>query len=454
MTDTLASNTAEGPKRRRGPRPGTARAAWAHRDFRVMWIGSFGSNVGTWMQNVILPPFAYKLAERTGGMSPGAYSGLIIVAQLGPMLLAPIAGELGDRFARRPLLVLCQIEQLVFSLVLAWLVSGQPSKSALFFVALAVGIGSAMQAPAWSAMIPNLVPFRDLQGAISLNSTMINGSRVVGPLLVVALSELLGIGAPGVFVINAVTYLFVVIALFVAHPGRAPASLAKEAFTQRLSAGVREGRRNPIVGRILVVLPLFSLFCLPYVGQFQTIAERNLGTDSEGGTYRWLYATWGLGACLGGLAISTILAKADKRVLPRVFLVAFGATMVVFAHLTRPVPAFPVGFLLGFCYFSITTSMVTVLQQRVDPAVRARVLALYFVGFGGTIPIGSWIGGWLMDRWGVTPVLNLSAVAAVLIAGLASFKAIDEHHPVADIGTCADPASPGAHGIAGTTLNP
>ena len=333
---------------------------------------------------------------------------------------------LGDRLPRRPLLIACQLEQLAFSLVLAWLVTGQPSKTALFLVVMAIGVGNAVNAPTWSAMIPSLVPLRDLPGAISVNSTLLNGSRVIGPLVVVALRDTVGVTTAGVFVINAATYLFVVGALLVAHPGRAPADTERETFVERLTAGVREARRNPVVGRILIVLPLFSLLCLPYVGQFQTVAERNLGTDSDGSTYRWLYATWGLGACLGGLAIGTVLARTDKRVLPRTFLLGFAGALVVFAHLRHPWPAFPVGFALGFCYFAITTSMLTVLQQQIDSRVRARVMALWFVGFGGTVPIGAWLGGWLMDTWDTTHVLEVGALAAVALAGLASFKALDE----------------------------
>ena len=100
-------------------RPGTARAALAYRDFRLIWLGLFASNVGTWMQNFTLPAY---VEQRTGSAS---LVGLLVFTQLGPLLLLSIpAGVLADRYPRRPYLVVMQAMQLVFSVVLAALVAG------------------------------------------------------------------------------------------------------------------------------------------------------------------------------------------------------------------------------------------------------------------------------------------------------------------------------------------
>src|SRR5262245_66211897 len=103
-----------------GDRPlvrGTAQAALRHRDFRLVWSGTFASNIGTWMQNVLLGAFAYTLTKSE------TYVGLLFFAQLGPLLLlANVGGVLADHFDRRKLLLWAQVQQLVFSLVLAGVV--------------------------------------------------------------------------------------------------------------------------------------------------------------------------------------------------------------------------------------------------------------------------------------------------------------------------------------------
>src|ERR1700709_147644 len=192
-------------------RPGTARAAFAYPDYRRMWIGSFASNVGTWMQNVVLPAYVYA---RTGSAS---IVGLLVFAQLGPLLVLSIpARVIADRFDRRQWLIAMQVVQLVFSAALAPLAAANAPIWALFLVALGVGCGNALNAPAWAAMLPTLVRKEDLLGAISLNSVMINGSRVLGPVIVAILSQF-GVTTAEFFYINAATYLFVIVALYVTH---------------------------------------------------------------------------------------------------------------------------------------------------------------------------------------------------------------------------------------------
>src|SRR3954452_4967667 len=154
-------------------RPGTARAAFSYHDFRWIWIGLFASNVGTWMQNFTLPAY---VQERTGSAAP---VGGLVFTQLGPLLLLSIpAGVLADRYPRRPYLIVMQALQGIFSAVLAGLVWAGSPLWTLMVCSLIVGVGNALNAPAFQASVPLLVDRRDLAGAVALNSTMINGSRV------------------------------------------------------------------------------------------------------------------------------------------------------------------------------------------------------------------------------------------------------------------------------------
>jgi hypothetical protein len=146
--------------------PGSARSALSHPSFRSVWLGTFASNIGTWMQNIALGVFAFQLTHSA------TYVALLGFAQLGPPFLLSIGGgALADVIDRRRLLIACQVEQLVFSLALAWAASrAHPSTGLVFVCVLAVGIGNALNAPAFTAVLPTLVPRHDLPGAVSLQS--------------------------------------------------------------------------------------------------------------------------------------------------------------------------------------------------------------------------------------------------------------------------------------------
>jgi MFS family permease len=254
----------------------------------------------------------------------------VIMAQLSPLLLAPLGGVFADRFRRKPYLIACQVQQLVFSLLLAVVVAASASIGVVVAVALAIGIGNALNAPAWSAVMPQLVRKENMPGAISMNSAMVNGSRVVGPAIVAVLVSA-GLGSGGIFAINAATYLFVIVALLsivIADP-----AADTDSFRRRLGAGFREARHNPVVGRGLTILVLFSLLCLPYVGQFATVAARNFGVADGSRAYYWIYAVWGFGACCGGLSIATVLSRIDPKRLVPAMLLGFAVSLAVFSLL-------------------------------------------------------------------------------------------------------------------------
>ncbi len=400
-------------------RPGSARAALAARDFRFIWIGSFLSNIGTWMQNVVLPAYIY---HRTGSAS---LVGLLIFAQLGPLLLLSIpAGVFADRFDRRSWLISMQTTQLLFSCALAVLALGTPAFWMLFIAALGVGVGNALNAPAWSALLPSMVRKEDIGGAISLNSTAINGSRVIGPIIVAVLSQW-GATTAEFFFINAATYLFVIYALLSVKFPTIAADPTKG--WRRFTRGLQIARERAVVRRLLLTLASFSLLSLPYVGLFPAVARLNFGIDESGTTYKWLYATWGLGAALGGLAIGTVCVRFDKRTLIRYGFAGFAASMMCFALSRSPLPAFIFGFALGFAYFFTTTSMMTVVQGRLEPEVRGRVMALWFMAFGGTVPLGNMLFAPIIDAHGAQWLLVMSALWAAVLAWWCNIAALDAH---------------------------
>ena len=398
-------------------RTGTARAALSHRTFRIIFLGAFASNIGTWMQNVVLGAYAYDLTHSS------TFVGIVIFAQLGPTLLLPmVGGLLADKVDRKRLLIVLSLEQLAFSLGVALVVlSPHPSKVLLVVMVLGVGAGSAMFGPAYSAILPGLVGREDLPGAISLNSAQMNASRVIGPVIGGLLYSL--VGPAWIFAGNTATYLFVVAALLIVTLPRVPQAPTQASRWRQLTAGVTVARQDKVVGRCLVTVFLFSLLALAFIGQMPVVAAHNLGIDlSKSADYGILYACFGMGALTGAISIGTVFAHTSKPLLVRVCLVGYSLSLCVFALQRSTLPADVAVAITGAFYFAFITALNTTLQARVHENVRGRVMALWMMGFGGTVGVGNLIIGPVVEAVGITNVLLFGAVVALALAWYADVR--------------------------------
>lgn len=382
-----------------------------------MWASSLTSSIGVWMQQVVLPAYVYS---RTRSASTVA---IFTFAQLGPLLLLSIpAGVMADKFDRRKWLVFAQLTQMTGSVCLGMFASLDAAIPVLFAAQLLVGVGNSLNAPAFSAVLPSLVPPEDLGGSISLSSVSVNGSRVMGPIIAALLMNS-GVTTAQIFFINSCTYLIVMSAVLRITLPVAPRT--SEKGLKSLTLGLRVARERPVIGRVLLTMFSFSLLSLPFVGLFPAVADLAFGIEPRTPLYKWLYATWGLGAMFGALAVGTVLATEDKRTTARRGFLLFAVALTLFASAPNVPLAFVTGFLLGTTYFSTTTALMTVLQSRLELQVRARVLSLWFMAFGGTIPIGNIIFGPMMDSIGARPVLYLGAAWALFLSWWCNIHRID-----------------------------
>jgi MFS family permease len=322
------------------------------------------------------------------------------------------------------LLLACQIPQLVFSLLLALLVtSSHPDEVLLVLCVLVIGIANALGAPALSAILPTLVPKPDLPGAVSLQSVQMNLSRVIGPAIGAAIYA--GVGAAPVFVLNAGTYLFAIVALLAVHyPPPVDTPPSSRGLLSRLGDGFRVARRDPLVRRVLITLVTLSFFSIAFVGMMPVIAADNLDVAPRSVEYGIFYAVFGLGAAFGAISVGTWFAGFAKARLVRPALVAFGLLLIGLALVRSPLGGFVVAPILGYAYFVVITSLSTVLQEHVDDAVRGRVLALWIMGFGGTVPLGVLIAGPVAQATSITLVLLVGAVVAIALAAYADLRAV------------------------------
>jgi MFS family permease len=389
--------------------PGTARAALAYPTFRTVYLGSLLSNVGSWMQNVVLAAFAYDLTRSAAVVS------IVSFSQLGALLLLSlVGGAMADIFDRKRLLIVVAIEQMAFSLLLAWLARGaDPSIAGLVLTSFAIGIGQAIYAPTYSALLPVLVHRRDLAGAVALNSANMNLSRVIGPAIGgIAYAK---VGASWVFLGNALTYFFIIGALLMVQLPPLRKATDGPGGLRRVIEGFHVAAHDRVVGRCLTTMAVFSLLALPFVVQMPVLAAENFGIEPKSGAYGFLYACFGLGAVIGALSIGTFLAGHSLETIVRLGLGGFAVSLTTFALLGNPAPAYPMAIIVGFCYFATVTSLSTVLQQRLDDVVRGRVMANWVMAFGGAVAVGGLVAGPLIDWTSVTAVVLFGAAVAALL---------------------------------------
>ena len=223
-----------------------------------------------------------------------------------------------------------------------------------------------------------------------------NASRVIGPAIGGILYALVGVS--WVFLGNAVSYVAIMVAIMRIPVPAIPKLQGRGGPALPPRVGFRYVRDEPVVRRCIATMLIFSFFCLGFITEMPVLATENLGVPSKSTTYGLLYAVFGLGAVAGALSIGTFLAGRSLERIVRVSLLGFAACLATFALPRSPVPAFPVGFVLGFFYFAAVTSLATVFQGRLDDGVRGRARALWVMSFGGTVPIGGLVAGWFVNQ--------------------------------------------------------
>jgi len=399
---------------------GTAAAALRYPAFRRVYIGWLASNVGSWMQNVVLTAWAYELTKSATFVS------IVLFAQLGPLLLfSLVGGALADRFDRKRLITMACAEQALAAFGLAWIAtSPEPSQPGIVFFVFAIGMGQALIGPTFSSVLPTLVDKPDLPGAVSLVSVNMNGSRVLGAAIGPFVYSHFGV--PWVFSANAVTYGFIVVAILTVTITNAVRDPSGPSGLKQMVAGFTVARHDRVVGRVLLTCAAFSFFCLIWIGQMPTMAERNLGITPKSAQYGNLYALFGFGALLGALSVGTVFAGRNLNTLVKIHLGGFTMMLAVLATLRSPEIAFLAIWVLGYFYFVVITGLSTLLQKQLDEKTRGRVMALWIMAFGGTVPLGNLFFGPIIELTSITAVLFVGVGVAAFLTWWADYRTPEE----------------------------
>ncbi|HET7457537.1 MAG TPA: MFS transporter [Gemmatimonadaceae bacterium] len=398
------------------PPSATVLRAFRHRNYRLFFSGQSVSLVGTWVTRIATSWLVYRLTGSAWWLGVVGF-----VGQLPTLLLAPVAGVLVDRWNRHRILVVTQVLSMLQSAALAALAfAGRLSVGHILALQALQGVINAFDTPARQAFVVQMVEDRaDLPNAIALNSSMFNGSRIVGPAIGGALLAAAGEG--WCFALDAASYVAVIASLLAM---RLPASAAGSPTTPAaaragVGADLREGVRYafgfPPVRSALVLVALMGLFGMPYTTLMPAVAAGVLGGGPH--TLGRLMTAGGLGALVGAFYLA---GRSSVVGLGRVIMigaVSAGLALVCFAlsrSLWLSLAIMPV---VGGAFMVTTASANTVLQTILPEALRGRVMALYTVAFLGTAPIGSLLAGAIAARVG-TPLTILGGGVGCALAGL------------------------------------
>jgi MFS family permease len=388
------------------PALGHALRALRNRNYRLFFIGQGASLVGSWMQRVALAWLVYRL---TGSE---VLLGLIVFLSQSPTIFfSTVAGVLADRFQKRGVLILLQVMELLLAAVLALLAfSGQVAVSHLLLISLASGIVGAFETPIRQSFVIEMLEVREhLPSAIALNSSLFNSARMVGP--AVAGLVVARYGEALCFLLNAVSYGAIVLALFLIKPRRSQTIPRHHHFIDVWKEGLRYSWGNPTIRTALIVTTITSTVALPYMTLLPAFAKTVLGGDSV--TFGFMTSAVGVGALCGALTLAIQRqAIGFGRLILRMTLL-FGVGLVGLAISRDVVVSILTLTLVGYSMMLTYASMNTLIQTSVPDDIRGRVLSLYIVGFLGIGPFGSLLAGWLATIIG--------SPATVLLGGLGLF---------------------------------
>jgi MFS family permease len=372
------------------------------RNFRLFFGGQLISQIGNWLTLVAQVLLVLKITN--SGIALGA----LAAAQFGPVLLfGAFAGLVADRSDKRKLLLIVQTFAMLQSFALATLaLMGHPPLLALYGIAFLGGIATAFDNPARRSFVVEMVPPDEINNAVSLNSALMTGSRVVGPALAGLLVVTLGYS--WTFLIDGVSYLAVLLGLYLMNP----AELRQPPITPRGKGQVREGLRyakgNPELWVPLVMMALIGTLAFNFQTVLPLFAKRDLGGSDI--TFTLLMSVVSVGSLIGALATArrrTMTVSLVSRAA-----LGFGVSMLLLAVAPNQPLAFAFGLLLGLASIAFMTASTAIVQMKSDPSMRGRVLALQAMVFLGSTPIGGPIVGFVAQRFGARYALLIGAAAA------------------------------------------
>jgi MFS family permease len=391
------------------------------RNFRLFFSGQLVSQTGTWLTMVTQTLLVLKLTDS------GVAVGLLTAFQFGPVLiLGAWAGSVADRSDKRRLLIRTQTAAMAQSLVLAAVVlSGHETVALIYALALVQGVITAFDNPARRAFVVEMVPKEMVANAVSLNSTVMTGSRIVGPAAAGLLVITVGFG--WAFLIDGLSYIAVIYGLLLMRSEELHPSTPTPKGRGQVREGLRYVRSKPDLFVPLVMMAAIGTFAFNFQVVVPLLVTGPLGGSES--TFTLLFSILSLGSMLGALWTARRTEVSSEQII--VAAAGFGVTMLLLAVAPGLWFAFPAAVLLGIASIAFMTTSTAIVQMRAAPEYRGRVLALQAMVFLGSTPIGGPTVGWISDVLGPRAGVSVGGLACLGAAAWAQRAMRRPAEPVA-----------------------
>jgi len=402
------------------------------RNFRLFFAGQLISVTGTWVNWTAGAVLVLRLTD--SGIALGIEAALLFL----PVLLFGVwAGSIADRFDKRRILVWSNAGYAVLAAVQFALVATDVVEIWMVFViAFLTGLILAIEPPTRQSFYVELVGEEHITNAVSLNSAVFTGTRVLGGAIAGMMIDTFGLWSP--FLLDAVSYVGVIVALLAMRIHELHAQRKAEREPGLVRAGLRYVWSSQALRVPLVVMALVYLFTFNFSVLIPLQAYRSYGGSAQ--EIGWLYAALGLGAFLGAIAMANRQTEPTLRRLAG-FSVAFG----VFLAVAGWAPTFVLGLIamvpVGYTSMLFAITANSTLQRFTRADMRGRVMALYTTIFLGSSAIGGPIAGWVAESWGAPEAIAASGGVAVA-AGLLALRARGAAPATAEVATADTAARP------------
>jgi MFS family permease len=382
-------------------------ASFRIRNFRLYFFGQGLSLCGTWAQTIALSWLVLRLTHS------GTQLGLVLAAQFLPMLFFGVwGGVITDRFNKRHILYCTQLTQGLLALILGLLVvTSRIDLWMVYVLATTLGFTQVIDNPTRQTFIFELVGPQYLKNAVSLNSTMVNVARIVGPSIAGILIATVGVGP--CFLVNAASFVAVLLALFVMRSSELHSVPPVPREKGQIKAGLRYVWGVPVLKATLIMMFIIGTFAYEFPVIMPLFATVSLHGNAT--TYSAMTVAMGIGAVTGGLytagrgvSKSGTLSRAASL---------FGGSLLLMALMPNLFTTFIVLVLVGGLSILFISLGNSTLQLTSEPHMRGRVMALWSIAFLGTTPIGGPIIGAIADHTNPRIGLAVGGVSALIAAG-------------------------------------
>jgi MFS family permease len=393
-------------------------AAFAYRDFRILWFGACTSSIGTWMQSLAENWLVFALTGSATFLGLDAF-----LQQLPIMLFTLIGGVLADRLDRRRTLLMSQYVQITTAVTLAFLVYfGYIQIWHILVLSFVTGCAQAFGGPAYQSLIPSLVDKRDLTNAIALNSIQFNVARALGPMFASAVFALFATwgfsdsspqAMAACFTLNALSYLVVIYALVSLHVKHIP-PLTTQPMLDDLRSGLRYVRDTPVIPPLIVLAFATTFLGMPLL-TLLPIYARNIYHQGVG-EYSRMMLFAALGAITGSLIVASLGRFKRMGVTTLCVQIAFGFLIALFAVTRVIYVSYALLFLTNVALMIIFSTVTSLVQLIAPNEMRGRVMSIYMLAFRGGMPLGSLASGYLASVFSAPAVLVVNGGLLMAVA--------------------------------------